>query len=293
MSAKHPIIAITGSSGAGTTTMREIFEDIFRREGVHAVTIEGDSFHRYEREELNRLNNEREAKGKPLVSLFGPDANHFDKLENLFRVYSETGTGKHRHYLHDEAAATKYGQAAGTFTPWEALPEHTDLLFYEGLHGAVRTDKVNVARYPDLLIGITPVINLEWIQKIHRDTRMRGYSREAVTTAILARMDDYLHYIVPQFGETHINFQRVPLVDTSNPIIARAIPTESESMVIIRFADPRGVDFPYLLAMIPHSFMSRANTIVIPGDRQDLAMQLILTPLLWELMAKKENASLG
>jgi len=272
--------------------MRGIFEGIFRRENVHAAIIEGDSFHRYERAELHRLNNEREAEGKPLVSLFGPDANHFDELEKLFQLYAETGTGKYRHYLHDETEAAKYGQLAGTFTPWEELPEPTDILFYEGLHGAIKTAEVDVARYPDLLIGIAPVINLEWIQKIHRDTSMRGYSRETVAAIILARMDDYVRYIVPQFELTHINFQRVPLVDTSNPIIARTIPSESESMVVIRFADPRGVDFPYLLAMIPHSFMSRANTIVIPGDRQDLAMQLILTPLIWQLMAKKENASL-
>lgn len=293
MSVKHPIIAITGASGAGTSTARGIFEGIFRREGIHAAIIEGDSFHRYEREELRRVNDAREAAGKPFISPFGLEANCFDQLEALFRAYSETGTGQYRRYLHDEAEAAARGQAAGTFTPWQALPEPTDLLFYEGLHGALKTAEVDVARYPDLLIGIAPVINLEWIQKIHRDTRMRGYARETVAAAILARMDDYVHYIVPQFELTQINFQRVPLVDTSNPIIARTIPAASESLVVIRFADPRGVDFPYLLTMIPHAFMSRANTLVIPGDRQDLAMQLILTPLIWQLMAKKENAASG
>ena len=34
MSEKHPIIAITGSSGAGTTTVQHTFEQIFRREGL-------------------------------------------------------------------------------------------------------------------------------------------------------------------------------------------------------------------------------------------------------------------
>ncbi|MDR2166059.1 MAG: phosphoribulokinase [Zoogloeaceae bacterium] len=290
MSAKHPIIAITGSSGAGTSTVRKVFESLFRREGVAAAIVEGDSFHRYERAELRRMNSEREAQGESYLSLFGPDTNLFEHLETLFRAYSETGMGLYRRYLHDKETAAAFNQSPGTFTPWEELAQDTDLLFYEGLHGAVRTPTVDVARYPDLLIGVTPVINLEWIQKIHRDTRMRGYSREAVMHAILARMSDYVHYIVPQFELTHINFQRVPIVDTSNPFIARDIPTAGECMVVIRFADPRGVDFPYLLTMIQGAFMSRANTIVIPGDRQDLAMQLILTPLIWRLMARRHGA---
>ncbi|GHU14944.1 phosphoribulokinase [Betaproteobacteria bacterium] len=287
MSTRHPIIAITGSSGAGTSTVRQVFESMFRREGVNAAIIDGDSFHRYERAALRRMNEARAGNGELRFSLFGPETNLFSELENLFRTYAETGTGQRRYYLHDKEEADRHGQTPGTFTPWEDLPPDTDLLFYEGLHGAVRTPEVDVARHPDLLIGIAPVVNLEWIQKIHRDTRMRGYSREAVMQTILARMPDYVHYIVPQFELTHINFQRVPLVDTSNPIIARSIPEDGESLVVIRFADPRGVDFPYLLSMIKDSFMSRANTIVIPGDRQDLAMQLIFTPLIWRLMARK------
>ncbi|MDR2165045.1 MAG: phosphoribulokinase [Zoogloeaceae bacterium] len=289
MSAKHPVIAVTGSSGAGTSTVRSVFERIFRREEVRAAMIEGDSFHRYERDALQRLNAERVARGEAVLSLFGPHANHFADLETLFRTYAESGAGRRRRYLHDTREAEPFGQPPGTFTPWEDLPRETDLLFYEGLHGAVRTETVDVARYPDLLIGVAPVVNLEWIQKIHRDTTLRGYSRETVTQIILNRIPDYVHYIVPQFGLTHINFQRVPIVDTSNPFIAREIPIPGESMVVIRFADPRGVDFPYLLAMIQGAFMSRANTIVIPGDRQDLAMQLIFTPLVWRLMARRHG----
>jgi phosphoribulokinase len=287
MSTRHPIISVTGSSGAGTSTVRQVFEGMFRREGVNAAFVEGDSFHRYERAVLRRMNETRVANGEPRYSLFGPETNLFPELEALFRTYAETGTGKRRYYLHDKEEAERHKQAPGTFTPWEDLPPETDLLFYEGLHGAVRTPEADVARYPDLLIGVAPVVNLEWIQKIHRDTRLRGYSREAVTQTILARMPDYMRYIVPQFELTHINFQRVPVVDTSNPIIARNIPSDGESLVVIRFADPRGVDFPYLLSMIKDSFMSRANTIVIPGDRQNLAMQLIFTPLIWRLMARR------
>lgn len=289
MSAKHPIIAVTGSSGAGTSTVRNVFERMFRRENVKAAIVEGDSFHRYGRGALQRLNAERAERGEKPLSLFGPETNHFEDLETLFCTYGKTGQGRRRRYLHDEKEAQPFGQPPGTFTPWEDLPRETDLLFYEGLHGAVRTEAVDVARYPDLLIGVVPVVNLEWIQKIHRDTTRRGYSREMVMQVILDRMPDYVHYIVPQFGLTHINFQRVPIVDTSNPFIARDIPGSGESLVVIRFSNPRGVDFPYLLSMIRGAFMSRANTIVIPGDRQDLAMQLILTPLVWRLMARRQD----
>lgn len=290
MSIKHPVIAVTGSSGAGTSTVKNVFENIFRREGVKAAIVEGDSFHRYEREEFVRINTERAILGESRLSHFGPEANLLKELENLFRTYGECGSGKRRYYVHSEGESARLGSPPGTFTPWSDLPAGTDMLFYEGLHGAVHTGDVNVAHYTDLMIGVVPVINLEWIQKINRDTNLRGYSREAVTDVILSRMPDYVHYIVPQFEHTHINFQRVPIVDTSNPFIARDIPHAGESMVVIRFRNPRGVDFPYLLAMIKDSFMSRANTIVVPGDKMDIAMQLILTPLIWKLMEKKKLA---
>ena len=186
--------------------------------------------------------------------------------------------------------AAPYQQEPGTFTPWEDVPADTDLLFYEGLHGAVVTPEVNVARYPDLLIGVVPVINLEWIQKLWRDKHVRGYSAEAVTDTILRRMPDYVNYICPQFAHTHVNFQRVPTVDTSNPFIAREIPSADESMVVIRFANPKGIDFPYLLSMIKDSFMSRANTMVVPGGKMEIAMQLIFTPFIWRMMERRKRA---
>ena len=216
------------------------------------------------------------------------------ELEALFRDYAESGTGKTRKYLHDHNEAAPYKQEPGTFTPWENLGK-SELLFYEGLHGGVTTDTVDIARYPDLLIGVVPVINLEWIQKLWRDKHVRGYSTEAVTDTILRRMPDYVHYIVPQFAHTHVNFQRVPVVDTSNPFVARDIPSADESICVIRFANPKGIDFPYLVSMIHGSFMSRANTVVIPGGKLDLAMQLILTPLVWRLhdTASRERSVVG
>lgn len=290
MSARHPIIAIAGSSGAGTTSVSRTFSQIFRREGVKAAFIEGDAFHRYDREEMKLRMAEELARGNQHFSHFGPENNVFEELEALFRGYAESGRGRTRKYLHNEEEAQPYGQKPGTFTKWEELAPGTDMLFYEGLHGGVVTDTVNVAQHVDLLIGVVPVINLEWIQKLHRDRAARGYSTEAVTDTILRRMPDYIHYITPQFARTHINFQRVPVVDTSNPFIALDIPAADESMLVIRFANPRGIDFPYLLSMLHDSFMSRPNTIVCPGGKMDLAMQLIFTPMIWRLMDRRRHA---
>ncbi|MCL2340114.1 MAG: phosphoribulokinase [Proteobacteria bacterium] len=291
MSAKHPVIAIAGSSGAGTSTVKRSFEHIFRRESITAAIVEGDSFHKYDRDGMKKAIQDSESTGVHTLSHFGPEANLFEELEALFRGYGETGTGKRRYYLHSEEGAARWQQKPGTFTPWEDLPEKTDCLFYEGLHGGVKTETVDVARYTDLLVGVVPAVNLEWIQKIHRDTSTRGYSVEAVTQTILRRMHDYVHFITPQFSRTHINFQRVPVVDTSNPFIARDIPTLDESLVVIRYRDPRGVDFPYLLTMIHDSFMSRPNSIVVPGGKMELSMQLVLTPLILQLMETRERAS--
>jgi phosphoribulokinase len=290
VSERHPIIAITGSSGAGTTSVTRTFENIFRRENVKAAVIEGDSFHRYDRKEMKSKAAEAEKKGNKHFSHFGPENNLFAELEGLFRSYGETGTGRRRKYLHDADEAVPYQQEPGTFTPWEDLPADTELLFYEGLHGAVLTPEINIAQHPDLLIGVVPVINLEWIQKLWRDKSKRGYSTEAVTDTILRRMPDYVNYICPQFAHTHVNFQRVPCVDTSNPFIAREIPAPDESMVVIRFANPKGIDFPYLLNMIDNSFMSRANTVVVPGGKMELAMQLIFTPFVWRMMERRKRA---
>lgn len=289
MSVKHPVIAITGSSGAGTSTVTKSFQHIFRREKIEAAIIEGDSFHRFDRKSMKTAVAEAGKQGNGNFSHFGPEANLLEELENLFKTYGETGQGKRRYYLHNDEEAAPYKQASGEFTPWADLPA-SDVLFYEGLHGAVVTDKVNVAQHADLLVGVVPIINLEWTQKLHRDKKARGYSTEAVVDTILRRMPDYVNYICPQFSQTHVNFQRVPTVDTSNPFVTRDIPTADESFVIIRFANPKGIDFPYLLSMIHDSFMSRPNSIVIPGGKLEIAMQLIFTPMILRLMENRRRA---
>ncbi|EPC03736.1 hypothetical protein L861_00130 [Litchfieldella anticariensis FP35 = DSM 16096] len=287
MSAMYPIVAVTGSSGAGTTTVKSILQRILRRDQFKAAFVEGDSFHRYNRAEMKKMVAESQAEGRNL-SHFGTEANLFEELEQLFREYGERGTGRFRHYIHNQEESLLYGSSPGTFTEWEDFESGTDLLFYEGLHGAVRTDTVNVGQHADLLVGVTPIINLEWIQKIHRDTSERGQARENVTETILRRLPDYINYIAPQFTYTDINFQRVPTVDTSNPFIAREIPTLDESLVVVRFRNPKKfhVDFPYLLAMIPGSFMSRRNSLVIPGSKMGLALEIILQPLIEKLVLR-------
>lgn len=288
MSKKHPVIAITGSSGAGTTFVKRAIENVFRRENINSAIVEGDSFHSLTREEFKEAVINAEKQGNKNFSHFGPEANDFAALEGLFRSYGQTGTGQKRYYLHNQSEADEHNtrmgceKKPGEFTPWEMIPAGTDMLFYEGLHGLVAGDDYNVAQYVDLGVGVVPSVNLEWIQKIHRDNSERGYSAKTVVETILRRMPDYVNHIAPQFSRTDINFQRVPMVDTSNPFIARDIPTADESMVVVRFSNPGkfNVDFPYLLNMLRNSFMSRRNTIVIPGSKMGLAMELILTPVI-------------
>jgi phosphoribulokinase len=292
MSVKHPIIAITGSSGAGTTTTTNAIRHIFRNLDVNSAFVAGDSFHRFSRPEMEVEIRKAQEQGKH-ISYFGPKANDFELLETLFKSYAETGKGKHRQYLHTFDEAVPFNQMPGTFTPWQDLPNDTDLLFYEGLHGGVATDDVDVAKHVDLLVGMVPIVNLEWIQKIVRDTTDRGHTREAVMSSIVRSMDDYFQYITPQFSRTHVNFQRVPTVDTSNPFSAREIPTHDESFVVVRFRrEMKNVDYPFLLKMIDGAFMSRINTLVVPGGKMGLAMELILSPLIEELLDKRRRAGL-
>jgi phosphoribulokinase len=290
VSVKHPIVAITGSSGAGTTTVMKSFQHIFRREGIRAQILEGDSMHRYDRLAMREEMKQQQAAGNLSFSHFSPDANLLGELANTFRDFGEKGTGKVRKYIHDDGEAAEFGQPPGTFTPWKDMESGAELLFYEGLHGGYVGEDADVAKHVDLLVGVVPIINLEWIQKLHRDQNMRGYSQDAVMDTILRRMPDYTRHICPQFSRTHVNFQRVPTVDTSNPFIAKDIPSADESMVVIRFTNPKGIDFPYLLSMIENSWMTRPNTFVIPGGKMGLAMQLIFTPMILRLMDRKKRA---
>jgi phosphoribulokinase len=286
--AKHfPVIAVTGSSGSGTSTVKEAFGHVFYREGIQPVLIEGDSFHRYDREQMKQAVKEARERGANL-SHFGKEANLFEELAELFSTYRKSGRGRRRYYLHSEEEAKPWGLRPGQFTPWQELVEDSDLLLYEGLHGGVP----EVAPYVDLLIGVVPIINLEWIQKIQRDKSERGYETGQVVATIKARIDDYVDYITPQFSRTDINFQRVPMVDTSNPFIARDVPSADESLVVIRIKKriirKYDIDLTYLKNMIEHSFISRRNTLVVPGPKMSLAMEILITPIIEDLVGGKK-----
>ncbi len=306
MSAQHPIVAVTGAAGAGLSTVRHVFKDIFKRLGIRAAVVHGDSFRRYTERQFEALLQEARASNRH-ISWFGPECNHFPELEAFFQAYGETGSGVLREYAHNTARARTLGVPVGEFTAWKPLPIGSDLLLYEGQHGGVvartwtrrkdaqrifpaevdrRVGKagIDVARHVDLLIGIAPAVNLEWIQKVHRDCA-KGYCSplESVET-ILRRLDDYLHYIVPQFGLTDINIQRMPLVDTSNPFIARDVPIPEESILIIHLRDPSRHDVPGLLRRIPGARMSRPGTLMVPGGKLKLALDVICAPLFEAMM---------
>ncbi len=309
MSQKRPIVAVTGSAGAGLSTVRHAFKTIFRRLEINAAMVHGDAFRRYTEPEFSTQLAAARASGRNL-SWFGPECNHFAELETFFKSYSETGSGVLREYAHNAEHAAALGVPVGEFTAWHALAAGSDLLFYEGQHGGVvaqtwtrrKVDArhfpagvdrrvnargIDVAQHVDLLIGVVPAINLEWIQKIHRDCARGRRSPQETVQTILRRMDDYIHYIVPQFGLTDINIQRIPLVDTSNPFIARDVPTESECAFVVHFRDRERHDFADLLRRIPGAQMTRATTMLIPGGALGHALEDICAPILAELIERR------
>ncbi len=288
MSIKYPIIVITGSSGSGSWRVSDVFNHIAWRENISHLIVHGSAFHRYERDEMAAQVEAASAEGRYL-SHFSPEGNRLDLLESLFKEFSSDGTGQYRHYLHTEEQAQEHGQQAGTFTPWQALPEDLDLLVYQGLHGAFSAPGLDIQQHVDLSLGVAPIVNLEWIKKIHVDIRNRGYTLDEVRSVIQHRLHDYVHYITPQFSRTDINFQRIPLVDTSNPFDARDIPENDESMVVISFREPRKHDFAFLLNRIDGAFMSRRNSLVVPGGKMEFAMEILLNPLVHEMMERRRQ----
>ena len=301
MAGKNTIVAVTGASGAGTTAVQHAFKEIFHRQGLKATFAHGNGFLKHDVTKRMEIVDQFLREGKS-ISCYGPDLNDFKALEMLFKNYSQSSTGRYRDFIIDESKSA-FGETIGSFTDWMDVEKDSDLLFYEGMHGGVVanswtrrksadtpvaedrrkiSDKVgvDVAQYVDMLIGVVPAINLEWIQKIHHDTGCTGSSRLEVTDTILSRLQDYIHFIVPQFSLTDINFQRMPVVDTSNPFIARGVPTEAESVVVIRFREPKKYDFPFLLKQLDGAFMSRANTMVINGGEMQHALDIICAPMI-------------
>ncbi len=293
MSKQHPVVAVTGSSGAGTTFVKRAFEKIFDAKNLNVSVVEGDSFHKFERADMKVEVEKSRAAGKVLTH-FSENANHFDKLEALFKQYGQDGTGQKRYYIHSDEEAVEHNARLGTnlepgqFTLWEDIETGTDLMFYEGLHGGVKTPNADVASQVDLLVGVVPAVNIEWIQKIHRDTSERPYTPEQVAEIILDRMPDYVEFITPQFDNTHINFHRIPLVDTSNPFSGQAVPAPEDSLVVTTVRID-GVDLKSVADALPAdamAFMQNDNTLVYKGSYMVDVMDQMLTPIIGDLMAK-------
>jgi phosphoribulokinase len=297
MSTKHPVIAVTGSSGAMTPEVRTAFEHMLFNVNATAAWVQGDAFHCHDRAAMREKIKSEEEAGNFNYSHFNPKANCIDRLEDLFSTYGRDGSGRHRYYVHSSTDAERHSAQfgldlkPGQITPWEDIPENTDLLLYQGLHGMLKTEENDVGQHVDLSIGMVPIVNLEWIQKINRDKEKRGYSQEEVVTSILRRMPDYIHYITPQFSRTDINFQRVPCVDTSHPFGINEIPTLDESYVVIRFRDLQkfSPDLPFLIGKIKNSFMSRRNSIAVPGGELSRALELILEPIIGTLLERRQT----
>jgi phosphoribulokinase len=287
MSARFPIVAVTGSSGAGTPVVTRAIEHLLYQQRAHFTIVDGDGFHRYDRVEFPRQVARAAAAGRA-ISHFSPETNLLDMLESLLREFADQGRGMHRRYIHDPEAAERWTAREGTFTPWEPIPPDTEMLIYEGLHGCFVSDTVDVARYADLRLGVVPIVNLEWIQKIHRDTRQRGYSVEAVMDTVERRLPDYVRYITPQFSRTDINFQRIPMVDTANPFEPQDLPSLAESRIVVHFRQVRELPYtlPHLLERLPGSFMSRQRNLVVHGSDFELALQLVLEPFLERLLSR-------
>lgn len=288
MSAEYPIVAITGASDHSTTTITQALQHIFYRERIKAVYVSGSGFHRYDRKTMQEEVVKARAEGR-LLSHFGPEGNHFDKLDSLFFQYAATGTGLYRYYLHSDEFAKEIGLEPGTFSTWQQMDPDNDLLLYRGLHGGVIDGDIDISSYPDLLIGAIPSINLEMMRRIDRDLR-KGISQEEVRQIVLDRLPDYVKYITPQFGRTHINFQFVPIVDTSNPFQFDDVPTLDECFLVIHFQKVAKLfDIPSLLKMIPKAFMSRRDQMVVPGAQMKNAIEIILMPLIHTLITESRT----
>jgi len=307
MSEHHPIIAVTGASGAGTTVVQQAFKEIFFRQKINAAFIQGDGFLRYCDIESEKHISQNLAQGRH-ISCYGPDLNDFDKLQSCFKQYSESGTCDMRHKVSEENQK-HFDVPVGEFTQWQQRIEKSDCLFYEGMHGGVvaetwtrrksentdaviedrrsaKTNGVNAAQYVDLLIGVVPAVNLEWIQRIQHDQLNRKQSAEQVTVNILEQLQDYIYFIVPQFSITDINFQRMPVVDTSNPFEHQPVPTEKESIIVVSFKEPDKHDLDSYLQRIEGAFISRRKSLVVPGGQMAHALDIICAPLIESLIQK-------
>jgi phosphoribulokinase len=310
MSEKHPIIAVTGMAGAGLSTVRHAFKDLFSRDR----TSSPPSCMAMASAAIPTASSPRCWKKRATAIGAFPGSARNAIISRNWNSFSRPMPKPAAAWCANTPTTTRapplLGVKAGEFTPWKPLNsrlgpavlrrpawrrdrQYLDPRQVDSRHFPPEIDRrvgkpgIDVAQHVDLLIGVVPAINLEWIQKIHRDCAKGRTAPEDSLETILRRMDDYIHYIVPQFGLTDINIQRMPLVDTSNPFIARDVPTPDESVLVIHFRDRKRHDFPALLRRIPGSRMTRPTTMLVPGGELRLALSVICGPLVEEMMEKQ------
>ena len=243
MSVKHPIISVTGSSGAGTTSVKTTFKRIFNRETVNAAS--SMAMHSIAMTaQMKRVMAEEAEREINHFSHFGPEC---QPAGGTGRVYSGISAKPEPEKPGTTCTTRKKRTCTarpGTFSAWEDIdPEYRIIVLRRtAWRGGDRRRQPGAALRPK--IGVVPVVNLEWIQKIHRDKMDRGYSTQAIKDTILRRMPDYLDYICPQFSQTDINFPARADRRYIERLCARWIPTPDESMVVIRFRQSQGYRFP-------------------------------------------------
>ena len=149
---------------------KHTFEQIFRREGVKAAISRATPSTATTAPACVSDGGGR-GRGNGAFQPFRPEANLFAELEAMFRrLWRDAAPASTRHYVHDDAEAEVYGAPPGTFTRVGGRSaEAPTCCSTRACMARVVTEQVNVARHADLKIGVVPVINLEWIQKIHRD----------------------------------------------------------------------------------------------------------------------------
>ena len=167
MSAKHPVIAVTGFSGAGTTTTGVAFRKIFQQLNIRAAELEATA---------STLHPAGNGRGDPQGARSGRDISYFGPGPTTSaccsRALSSTAK-RHRPFAQVPAHLRRsgaYNPGAGHLHPVGATAGADRRAVLRGAARRCGREHHDVASHVDLLVGVVPIVNLEWIQKLIRDT---------------------------------------------------------------------------------------------------------------------------